>query len=50
MIVRMRRNCSIPILGLGRVSLDVFHWGDNWKWIDAVHYHIARSVFIRQHR
>ncbi|CAM9609126.1 unnamed protein product [Ectocarpus fasciculatus] len=41
---------SIPMFGLGRVSLDVFHWGSNWKWIDAVQYHLARSVFIRQHR
>lgn len=48
MVVRMRK-WSIPMCGLGRVSLDVFHWGVNWMWIDAVHYHIARSVFIRQH-
>ncbi|CAM9329416.1 unnamed protein product [Ectocarpus sp. 4 AP-2014] len=41
---------SIPMFGLGRVSLDVFHWGSDWKWIDAVQYHLARSVFIRQHR
>lgn len=49
MVVRMRK-WSVPMFGLGRVSLDVFHWGTNWRWIDAVQYHIARSVFIRQHR
>ncbi|CAM9808147.1 unnamed protein product [Pylaiella littoralis] len=48
MVVHMRK-WSLPVFGLGRVSLDVFHWGSNWKWIDAVHYHIARSIFIRQH-
>ncbi|CAM9348281.1 unnamed protein product, partial [Hapterophycus canaliculatus] len=44
------RKCSIPMFGVGRVSLDVFHWGFDWIWIDAVQYHLARSVFIRQHR
>eukprot|EP00752_Nemacystus_decipiens_P005207 g4726.t1 len=44
-----KRKCSIPMFGLGRVSLDVSHWRANWRWIDAVYYHIARSVFIRQH-
>ena len=49
MIVRMRK-CSIPMFGLGRVSLDVFHWGASWRWIDAVYFHIARSFFIREHK
>ncbi|CAM9317502.1 unnamed protein product [Scytosiphon promiscuus] len=43
------RKCSIPMFGVGRVSLDVFHWGCDWIWVDAVQYHLARSVFIRQH-
>lgn len=48
MVKRMRK-CSIPMFGVGRVSLDVFHWGCDWMWLDAVQYHLARSVFIRQH-
>lgn len=43
------RKWSLRIPILGRVSLDVFHFGRHWRWLNSVQYHMARSVFIRQH-